>query len=66
MVQVLVHIYRVNFIYCDIVIGHNMHYRGCASYWYLAIYNTHYILLLLTKNNIYTLNIKLSYITVNL
>ena len=30
MIQVQVHIYRVSTIYSNIVIGHNMHYRGCV------------------------------------
>ena len=32
MIQVQVYIYRVSTIYCNIVIGHNVHYGGCASY----------------------------------
>ena len=42
MIQVHVHIYRISAIYCDIVIGHNMHYRGCASYYYSDNCNTCY------------------------
>ena len=32
MIQVQVHIYIVSAIYCNIVVDHNLHYGGCASY----------------------------------
>ena len=65
MLQVQVHIYIVSAIYCKLVTDHNMHYGGCASCLHLVNCNTRYILLLLTKNNIYTFNIKLQDITIN-
>ena len=50
MIQVQVHIYIVSTIYHNIVIGHNMHYGRCASYYYSDNCDTNYILLFLTKN----------------
>ena len=50
IVQVPVHIYRLNNIYCNVVVGLNAYYGGCINYIHSSDCNTCYIPLLLTKN----------------